>query len=311
MRHITLPVTLALAAACSPSAADDDSRAEEGTTYRVYFLGGQSNMDGYGFNKDLPDEIAGAVDGVRIFTGEDVEDGTEGGGEGIWAPLSSGFGVSFSTNGKANTLSDRFGPELTFGHAMAKADQAERIAIIKFSRGGTGLIDGVSAYGSWDPDYSAKNKRNLYDQALDAIAAAMKAGDIDGDGKKDRLVPAGVVWMQGEADAFENRKNAATNYERNLSRLMLLIRKAMGDDDLPVVIGRIKDSGNSPETRVMKFSPQVREAQARFTEQDSCAALVTTTDNFEFIDGWHYRSQDYIALGKGFAEAMQQLEQSC
>ena len=310
MRHLIASLgALALIGACAPAASEADTD-EEGTTYKVYFLGGQSNMDGYGFNKDLPDELGGAVEDVRIFTGEDVEDGTEGGGEGIWAALSPGHGTFFTTDGEANTLSERFGPELTFGRAMAKSSDGKRIAIIKFSRGGTGLIHGVSGYGSWDPDYDEKNKRNLYDQALTAITYAMEVGDIDGDGKKDRLVPAGIVWMQGEADAFDN-EDASANYDTNLARLMDLFRDALGDEALPVVIGRIKDSGDTASTRVMKFSPQVREAQARYAEKDSCAAMVTASDDFEFIDGWHYRSEDYIALGEAFAEAMEKLQNTC
>lgn len=300
---------LALLGACAPAASEADTN-KEGTTYQVYFLGGQSNMDGYGFNKDLPDDLSGVAEDVRIFTGEDVEDGTEGGGEGIWAALSPGHGTFFTTDGETNTLSERFGPELTFGRAMAKSKVGKRIAIIKFSRGGTGLIHGVSAYGSWDPDYDEKNKRNLYDQALAAITNAMEAGDIDGDGKKDRFEPAGIVWMQGEADAFDNEA-ASANYDANLARLMNLFRDALGDTSLPVVIGRIKDSGDTPSTQVMEFSPQVREAQARFADQDACAAMVTASDDFEFIDGWHYRSKDYIALGEAFAEAMKSLQASC
>jgi len=35
-------------------------------TYQVYFLGGQSNMDGYGYTRDLPDDLKQSVPGVRI-----------------------------------------------------------------------------------------------------------------------------------------------------------------------------------------------------------------------------------------------------
>ena len=306
----SLKASLVAASLVSACAAEAPSANQDGATYRVYFLGGQSNMDGYGFNNDLPEELSGADSLLRIYAGEDVEDGTEGGGEGLWAPLAPGYGTNFTTDGATNTLSDRFGPEISFGHALANSPGGEGVAIIKFSRGGTALIHGVSGYGSWDPDYSEKNERNLYDQALTAIESAMKAGDVDGDGRADRLIPAGIIWMQGEADAYDNQ-SASLNYDQNLARLMQLFREALDDDQLPVVIGRIKDSGDTAETRVMTYSNEVRAAQARFVEQDSCAKLVTISDDFDFIDGWHYRSKDYVALGEAFADAVTELDKQC
>jgi hypothetical protein len=282
-----------------------------GTTYKVYFLGGQSNMEGFGFNSELPADIAAKAAPVPIYHGKTVEDGKDGGGVGIWSPMRPGHGTGFETDGTANSLSDRFGPELTFANTMSSDASNGPVAVIKFSRGGTGLVDGISGYGSWDPDYASGNRRNQYDNALTAIDAALRSGDIDGDGKADTLVPAGIVWMQGEADAYDNRE-AAENYDRNLVRLVGLLRTALGNENLPVVIGRIKDSGNTPETHIMTYSPQVQAAQARFVANDRCAALVTATDNFGFLpDGWHYRSEDYVVLGEAFALAMIALEKRC
>jgi hypothetical protein len=287
----------------------DDNQPPTGKTYEVYFLGGQSNMEGFGFAADVPDGVEAAAAGVPIFLGKTVEDGKDGGGIGLWAPLEAGYGTGFDTDGETNRLSDRFGPELSFGAAMAQFGKS--VAIIKYSRGGSGLIDGVSGYGSWDPDYAKGNGRNQYDFALAAIGEALRSGDIDGDGAIDRLVPAGIVWMQGEADAYDNLA-AATNYSANLARLVALLRAALHRDDLPVVIGRIRDSGDTQETRVMTYSPEVRAAQQRFVEDDRCAALVTVSDDFRFLDdGWHYTSQDYLALGSAFAGAMQQLQDRC
>lgn len=309
MNRLSLMAAAVGALTAWPLAAQD-AQAEQGNIYRVYFLGGQSNMDGYGFTADLPEALKIPREDIRIFVGEDVEDGIEGGGEGEWTALAPGFGTEFSGMGEPSTPGERFGPELTFGNAMAARGAArgdDRIAIIKFSRGGTALVHGVSAFGSWDPDFGG---RNLYDQALTAIREAFSARDIDGDGKADRLIPAGIVWMQGEADAFDNWA-ASTHYEANLARMMTLFRAALHDKNLPVVIGRIKDSGDTQETRVMRYSPQVREAQARYAASDPCAKMVTATDGFDFIDGWHYRSQDYVALGEAFAEAMIELQEGC
>ena len=53
------------------------------TTYKVYFLGGQSNMDGYGLVAELPAELRAAVTGVRIFHGNPAVDGAEADGRGL------------------------------------------------------------------------------------------------------------------------------------------------------------------------------------------------------------------------------------
>lgn len=303
--------TAAIALLLASCAQSDEPQTAEGTVYKVYFLGGQSNMEGFGYSKDLPEGAAEDAAGVPIFHGKTLEDGKEGGGEGLWAFTRPGHGFGFDTDGSANSYSDRFGPELTFAGAMAGDDDGEKIAIIKFTRGGTALVNGVSGFGSWDPDYSEATGRNQLDYALSAIETALAAHDIDGDGVEDTLVPSGIVWMQGEADAFDNRE-ASSNYAENLAGVMELFREALGDDDLPVVLGRIKDSGDTTETRVMGYSPVVQEQQAEFAADDRCAALVDDTKGFGFLeDGWHYRSEDYVVLGRAFAEAMQELESSC
>lgn len=303
----------AMLAACStvPDYAPQHNAPQDGTTYKVYFLGGQSNMEGFGFTADIPDPLISSPKFVPIFQGKSVEDGKDGGGVGLWAMLQPGHGTGFDTDGSTNSYSDRFGPEFSFGNVLQARSPGEHIALIKFSRGGTALVDGVSGYGSWDPDYATGNGRNQYDNAVTTIRAALDVRDIDGDGRTDRLVPAGILWMQGEADAFDNEA-AARNYAANLSRLMGLLRQEMGDPDLPVVLGRIKDSGDTDETRVMAYSPVVQSQQMQFAKSDSCARLVDDTRDFGFLpDGWHYLSADYLKLGAAFADAMIILEDRC
>jgi broad specificity phosphatase PhoE len=115
------------------------------------------------------------------------------------------------------------------------------------------------------------------------------------------------VWMQGESDAYLDEA-IARRYEANLKRLMDLIRAALRTDDLPVAVGRISDSKNDPSGQVWKFGEIVRQAQADFVEKDTAAALVTSTDNYDYSDKWHYDSEGYIDLGKQFAEAVAQVE---
>ncbi len=278
--------------------------------YDLYFLGGQSNMDGYGHNAELPDTLQGQVDGAWIFTGNPVGDDEPAGGLGLWAPLEPGHGVTFSSDGKANTLGERFGAEITFATRLRTDDGARPVAIIKYSRGGSSLARDVSGdYGDWDPDYPAENQ---YDFALRTIAGAMSERDIDGDGKDDVLIPRGIVWMQGESDAYEDI-DAALAYEANLKRLMELLRAALRSDDLPVAIGKITDSGRDDDGQVMDNIDVVQAAQQRFVDGDHCAAYVTAMDEFDYPpdDAWHYTSPSYLLMGTAFAEAMIDLHARC
>ncbi|MEO1034338.1 MAG: serine hydrolase [Pseudomonadota bacterium] len=280
----------------------------QGNTYKVYFLGGQSNMDGFGFNRDLPDRLRATTD-VMIYRGMPMLDGREKGGAGLWRTLEPGFGLGFASNGYDNWLSDRFGPELGFGHRMAGLNPDADVAIVKYSHGGTALALGASGFGDWHPESPT---RNQYDYALRSIREAFAERDIDRDGVADRLVPAGIVWMQGEADAYASAESAA-EYQANLTRMMNLLRAALHADDLPVVIGQITDSGDAPDGKVMDWADEVRDAQRRYADSDSCAVLVTATNDLDYLDGdaWHYDSAGFVTLGEAFANAMQALELSC
>lgn len=294
---------------CLPACSNNEPA--DPITYSVYFLGGQSNMEGFGLNSALTASDYSAAPEVMIFHGRKANDGQTGGGVGVWEKLRPGHGAGFTSDGEDNLHSDRFGPELSFGRHLQAIAPSKNIAIIKYARGGSALMGGISDYGSWDPDYSGENRINQYDIALETIRNALSVYDLSGDGVADEFVPAGIIWMQGETDAHENLE-AAANYEENLTRLMDLLRAAFHTDELPVVIGRIADSGPAPQTRVMAYAPEVQAAQQRFVDRDACAALVITAEGFQILDdGWHYRSQEYLDLGIAFADAVLELETRC
>lgn len=282
-------------------------------TYRVYFLGGQSNMDGYGYVKDLPEDLNQSIAGVMIFHANPSPDGVPVDGRGIWAQLQPGHGAGFKSDGTANTYSNRFGVELTFAKTLKERAPDENVALIKISRGGTSLaIDAAGNFGCWDPDYEKGTGKgqgiNQYDHFLAGMRRALQTRDIDQDGEADTLIPAGIVWMQGESDAVYTEE-IARHYEANLKRLMDLIRATLLSDDLPVVIGQISDSGDNPEGKVWKYGEIVRSGQAAFVEKDKRAALVTSTDGYGYSDRWHYNSEGYLDLGRKFAQALWKLPQ--
>ncbi|MFH1943244.1 MAG: sialate O-acetylesterase [bacterium] len=275
-----------------------------GTQYQLYYLGGQSNMDGFGFTRELPEELNATDEGVMIFHGNSALDRAEIDGKGVWVEFRPGHGTGFSSDGETNHYSDRFGVEITFARRMRELNPKAHIAIIKYSRGVTS-IDSAAAgnFGCWEPDFHSANGINQYDHFLATVRNAMAVKDINGDGKPDKLIPAGILWMQGESDgAFTEA--IAQKYESNLNRLMHLIRSAFRSDNMPVAIGRISDSGQVEDGLVWEYGDIIREAQAAFVKKDRKAALVVSTDEYGYSDPWHYDSQGYIDLGKKFAEAL-------
>ncbi|QGY47352.1 hypothetical protein GM418_27900 [Maribellus comscasis] len=274
--------------------------------YKVFYLGGQSNMDGYGYVNELPGELNKPVEGVYIFHGNTASDGDIVDGRGVWEILKPGHGVGHKSDFHGNQLSERFGIELTFASELKKMLPGENIALIKYSKGGTSIhIDAAEDFGCWDPDYTKTNGINQFDHFLATVLNAYSVDDIDGDGERDELIPAGIVWMQGESDAHE--KKIAENYQANLKRLIDLMRAAFLKDDLPVVIGRISDSGNDTDGKVWDYGNILRWQQARFVNQDSNAALVVSTDNYGYSDKWHYNTEGYIDFGKQCAIKMSEL----
>lgn len=295
-------VTLALIYSTSISAQNSDS-----DTVRVYYLGGQSNMDGFGYNKDLPESLKQKNDDVWIFHGNPVGDDLTGGGLGIWEVLQAGHGTGFKSDGGSNTLSDRFGVELSMASRLQELYPGERIAFIKYSRGGSS-IDSLATgrFGCWEPDYQGSTRINQYDNFLLAVRTAMNTTDIDGDGNRDVLVPAGIVWMQGESDASFTEE-IANSYYSNLKRLMDLIRASLRSDDLPVIIGKISDSWDDQEDgKVWDHGELVQYAQEKYARTDGHAAIVRTTRYYKYSDPWHYDSEGYMDLGEKFAESLYQ-----
>lgn len=275
------------------------------TTFRLFFLGGQSNMDGYGRVAELPYSLRGPVQGVYIFHGNPATDTSQVDGRGLWSVLRPGHGDGFGSDGQQNQYSERFGLELTFARQLREWYPNDLIAIIKYSRGGTSIAkEAADSFGSWDPDFSEGNGINQYDHCLAAIRHAMMDADVDQDGKADILIPSGILWMQGESDGAHGEAIALA-YEANLKRLMDLLRAALWQDDLPVVIGRISDSGQDDQDgKVWDHGNLIRAAQEAFVEADSRAALVTTTDAYHYSDKWHYDTAGYLDLGRAFAQAI-------
>lgn len=284
------------------------SQQQEVDTVRLFYLGGQSNMDGYGYNSELPDELNKTSEDVQIYHGNPAGDDEPNGGLGLWENLRPGHGTGFSSDGKENNLSDRFGVELSFAQKLQELYPNDDIALIKYSKGGTS-IDSVAAedFGCWEPDYRGEKGINQYDHFLKTVRNAMAVKDIDDDGREEHLVPSGIIWMQGESDAGYSEA-VAKRYYPNLKRLMDLMRAVFRVDDLPVALGKISDSWDDDDGKVWDYGELVQHAQEKFARTDECAAIVRSTRYYNYSDTWHYDSEGFIDLGERFAEAIYRLD---
>ena len=277
---------------------------------RLFFLGGQSNMTGFGFNKDLPNNLKKPLKNVFIFQGNPVGDEKENGGVGNWELVKPGHGLGFTTDGGKNRASERFGVELSFASRLRELYPNEKIAIIKYARNGSSL-DSLSARksGSWEVDYKAYCGINQFDHFLTTVRNAYAVSDIDNNGIQDNLIPSGIVWMQGESDTYH--ESAAMGYHENLSRLLNLMYAAFRKDDIAVVLGKISDSGNNAIGKVWKFGELVQSAQEKYASENKNAIIVRSTKYYGYTDPYHYNSAGYLDLGEKFAEAIYQLNSKC
>ena len=85
---------------------------------------------------------------------------------------------------------------------------------------------------------------------------------------------------------------------------MDLMKAAFRNNDLPIVIGKISDSGDDADGKVFGFGELVQFGQEKFAATQPNAAIVRTTTSYKYTDRYHYDSHGFIDLGKQFANAL-------
>lgn len=273
-----LSASILLATACVASADH----------YRVYLLGGQSNGNGRADAAQLTSPLDAPQTDVRFYwhrtqyatnVGHLLED--------QWIDLAPGSG-----HGSGGLVFDKeFGPELSFGRAMADEDPAANIAIIKYTHGGTNLSSNWSATG------------DQYLSFVSTVQAGLAALTNAGHTYELR----GMLWQQGETDT--GSATASNNYETNLTNLIARVRTDLaGGASLPFVIGSLSDSQYSDINTPGSGPYKVRQAQEVVAAADPTVGLVITDGYTVRADGIHFDHDGQIALGQAHAEAMQLLE---
>ncbi|MBN1393931.1 MAG: PEP-CTERM sorting domain-containing protein [Pirellulales bacterium] len=228
---------------------------------KVYLLAGQSNMVGRGVCAELDPPYDDPLPAVNFWN------------NGSWTALRSGFGFT----------ADHFGPEVSFGRAIAEAFPDDDIYLVKYGVGATNLaVD-------WKPDGSGPCY-NALKSTVDAALADLRADNRD-------PAVAGMLWMQGESDA--QNSGYATAYQANLTDFIQSVREDFGASGAPFVIGRITAFYGTPED-----NNKVRLAQQTVAELDDRADWFSTDDlQIGAVPG-HYGTQGQIDLGLLYAEKL-------
>jgi hypothetical protein len=223
---------------------------------KVFILAGQSNMDGRADPRNLPKEFRGSPKTVRmLYRGE-------------WRPLAARRG--------------HFGPEISFGHAMAKAWPGQKIKIVKLAVGGTSLAQWMPGI-KYHPD-----RPPLYGQLMELVKQAKADPNVE---------IAGVLWLQGEAEARWGGGHAKGYFGR-LKRFVAQLRKDLDDDRAPFVLGRV-----NPPKRKYTWVDTVRAAQEKAAREIPNTAMVDCDGAEKRGDHLHYNTAGQIELGKRFSQA--------
>lgn len=247
-------------------ANDDKSSTTSNKKVMVFLLGGQSNMAGIAPTSKLKSPYSKTSQSFRVFH------------DGEWQFLKPGM----------LDKKKRFGPEVSFGHSVAKAYPDADIRLVKYAKGGTNL------YQQWSPDQKGKQYKLFMAHANAALA------DLDQQGIKYEI--AGMLWLQGEADA---NKGKGDLYEENLTKFIKHMRSKFKTPEMPFILARIRDYYGKESGH----NKMVRDAQDKVAESMKNVTCFDT-DDLPMANKGHYSADGYITIGKRFTQAIQALDTS-
>ena len=257
---------------------------------KAFILAGQSNMVGWGDSTKLPEDRRKGNDRVLMFE------------NGKWQPLRPHEPANQGQK-RVGLAEFHFGPEIAFGHEMAKAWPDETIGIIKFSIGGTSVLAWKPDWRKEDADRVGQGKLgSLYRKLMEKVEAAKKSRDIE---------IVGFLWLQGGGDT----KNAdvAKEYLDNLKSVVAAVRKDTGVAELPFVYGTTRIEGipdDLTDFEEPKNLPPGRPGawlvlKAQFDAQKEIAnsKMVILRDIEKHPRNVHYNTAGQLEVGRLFAEA--------
>jgi len=247
-------------------------RVTYGQTVNLYLIAGQSNADGRAPTADLSAELSTPDPSVQVFVNDN------------WHALQPGLNDSANTNW--------FGPEISFGRAVAQDFPERTIALVKVAVGSTDL--GLM----WKaPDSQGDNAGPLYVTFMSAIQNAVLSFP-----EETTIYIRGMIWMQGETDAWYEDSSMALAYEENLTAFINSVRNDLDQPTLPISVGLIGTN--------WRHQAIVRAAQSNVSSNMEHVGLVETSDLSLLVDGAHYDAASQVILGERFGDSIVETEAS-
>jgi len=326
------------ACAAGPTAERAAAAPPAGGPVRVYVLAGQSNMEGHGViaadprNKGMreqgtPTRLARDPATAGRFGHLLDPHGTWVVRDDVWisyldrqGPLTVGFGA------KPHLV----GPELGFGTVVGDA-HADPVLLVKCAWGGRSLAidfrppsagrpaydlgEKLSAAIAADPDILGRSYRETVRLVKATIAALDGADPLVPEATTRGHVLAGFAWHQGWNDRINDAFNR--EYEENLARFIIDIRRDLGVADLPFAIAETGMSGPG-ETHPRALS--LMRAQAAVAARPEFRGTVSFVGTREFWrpeeespannQGYHWNmnAETYYLIGAGLGRALLDLE---
>jgi hypothetical protein len=236
---------------------------------KVFLLGGQSNMLGEGITAELPSPYNQPQTAVKYWS------------SGTWVNLQGGFGFV------PTPYRSLFGPEVTFGYRLHQLFPSDNVYLVKLG------VDGSNLAYRWNPSGG-----DCYNSFMSLVNAAMS--NLSNAGLSPTI--AGMIWMQGEADASNSTTAAA--YNTNLTNLITSLRSDLHTPNMPFVAGRILTWWGSTANNTL-----VRTAEQTVPGEVGHASWINTDDLGRATLGYsddpgHYGTQGQIDLGIRFANQL-------
>lgn len=278
---------------------------------KVFILAGQSNAVGYNHIREITkdvkeiDELTGEHSPVLFWPGTNSKPEYSG----KWIPLRLGC----SSIAIEDAYKDGcFGPEIGFAMSMHKEMPGEKIAIIKYAVGATGIAwskdysDYIPGYENFNdqgvncyPQSDSKPGGVLYQDLMQNVKTALDSLQKQG----FTYEIAGFLWMQGEHEAGLSKK-MAEQYDVLLDIFRKSVRCDLHSNDMPFIVGEI----NSHD---WAFGDIARESQVKACNKDSRTILIKTTDlPREGVGGTaHFDADGMLLLGERFAQGVLKLHE--
>lgn len=268
----------------------------------LILMAGQSNMDGLGWNRQLPESLKRRQTGRWIYSPTRQKDGHSPDRYCRWHPLAPGFGYGVQHSRKGVYISNRFGIEITFSERLKELRPDLPLAVIKVAKGGSSLTPHPpSDWGTWDPGLADKDVQNQFHYLEYALQHA-RSLSLPGTGRTVASRPSLFIWMQGESDAAFNKK-VASAYESRLRVFLKRIRTLAEVPDLPVLLVEVTTLGRLENGKLsMPWAEIINRAQEQIAGEEPNTYRVSLPDSHALQDPWHYDSATLQALGERLAD---------